>query len=144
MPVLIWMFVIFTASTDLMSAEHTSRFIGPFLRWLAPEISAASVLAVQFFVRKGAHVTEYAILAGLLLRALRPSTSKTALRAVAWSFGIAAIYAGLDEFHQSFVVSRTASVHDVMIDACGAALGITIYWMLSQRGAFGLAKSRKA
>ena len=131
-PVIVWMLVIFTASTDLMSAEHTSRFIGPFLRWLVPEISAATLLAVQFFVRKAAHVTEYAILAALLLRALRADEGKGLPLAVGATLAVAAIYAALDEYHQSFVASRTASPGDVMIDICGAATGLAAYWLILQ------------
>ena len=71
LPVLIWLGFIFLGSTDLMSAEHTSRFIAPFLRWLRPDISAEAIAHVQFFVRKCAHVTEYAVLAMLLWRGLR-------------------------------------------------------------------------
>src|SRR5207302_10580778 len=36
LPVLIWLVMIFVGSTDLMSTEHTSRIIGPILRWLHP------------------------------------------------------------------------------------------------------------
>lgn len=134
MPVIVWMVVIFTASTDLMSAEHTSRFIAPFLRWLAPGISAGAILAVQFFVRKLAHLTEYAILGALLWRALRESFATLTNRAVVGgAFLIAAIFAVSDEFHQSFVASRTASPPDVLIDACGAAAGLMGCWLIVQR-----------
>ncbi len=128
---IVWMLVIFTASRDLMSAEHTSRFIGPFLRWLAPEISAGAILSVQFFVRKLAHFTEYAVLGALLWRALRRSLEKRTVFAAA--FLIAALFAVSDEFHQSFVASRTASPHDVLIDACGAAVGLMTCWVIVQR-----------
>jgi len=144
MPVVAWMLVISFASTDLMSAAHTSRFIGPFLRWLAPEISAASILAVQFFVRKAAHLTEYAILAALLLRALRPGRGKVAMPLLLWTLFIAAAYAMLDEFHQSFVTSRTGSPRDVMIDVCGAAVGLALYWIVSLRSASVPARSQSA
>jgi VanZ family protein len=73
MPVIAWMSLIFLASTDLASAQHTSRFIGPFLSWIVPNVSPEATQAVQFFVRKAAHVTEYAILAALLLRAFSAS-----------------------------------------------------------------------
>src|SRR5436190_14032047 len=75
LPVLIWLAVIFVGSTDLMSAEHTSRFVGPFLRWLKPDITADAIVKVQLFVRKVAHVTEYAILATLLWRAVYRGTN---------------------------------------------------------------------
>ncbi len=69
MPVILWMVIIFAASTDMMSAEHTSRYIGPFLHWLWPDISNVTVASVQMAVRKAAHVTEYAVLGLLLARA---------------------------------------------------------------------------
>jgi VanZ family protein len=128
LPPILWMGLIFIASTDLMSAEHTSRFIGPFLRWLNPNISAAAILQVQFAVRKAAHVTEYAILGCLFWRALRRRRTANSFR---WSealisFALAAAYAAVDEFHQTFVASRTGSPWDVMIDCCGVAIGLLI------------------
>ena|SRR3712207_4382209 len=132
-PVIICMLVIFTASTDLMSAEHTSRFIGPFLRWLVPEISAATIVAVQLLVRKLAHVTEYALLASLLLRALRPAPGEAMLPRAVTALAVAGACAALDEFHQSFVASRTGSPRDVMIDVAGAVIGVAIYWFILKR-----------
>ncbi len=70
LPVLGWMLLIAIASTDLMSAEHTSRLIRPFLRLCFPDISPATVATVQIGLRKAAHLAEYAVLALLLRRAL--------------------------------------------------------------------------
>jgi VanZ family protein len=133
LPVIAWMLLIFLASTDLMSAQHTSRFIAPFLLWFKPDISPEQIRTVQFMVRKAAHVTEYAILAALIVRAFHGG-----IRAVRWAhvFGallIASTYAALDEFHQSFVASRTGSPRDVLIDASGAVLGACVCWMLIAR-----------
>lgn len=125
LPVLLWMIFIFIGSTDLMSAEHTSRFIGPFLRWVAPDISTATIASIQLVVRKCAHLTEYAILAALLYRAFRQDRNNF-WRAAALALVVAAIYASLDEFHQSFVPSRTGTAWDVMIDTCGAVIGLAI------------------
>ena len=132
LPVIAWMLLIFIASTDLMSAQHTSRFIGPFLLWLHPGISPEALRAVQFAVRKAAHVMEYAILGVLLVRAWRGG-----VRAICWWHALAALlmagtYAALDEFHQSFVASRTGSPLDVAIDTCGAALGVALYFAALQ------------
>ena len=130
LPVLLWMTFIFIGSTDLMSAEHTSRFIGPFLRWFAPDMTDATVASIQLFVRKCAHLMEYAILSALLLRALRQHL--LAARSVA--FVLAALYAIVDEVHQSFVPSRTGSLWDVVTDAIGAFLGLVIYVRMTRRG----------
>jgi VanZ family protein len=127
LPVVAWMIFIFIGSTDLLSAEHTSRFIGPFLRWLTPDVSDATVASVQLVVRKCAHLTEYAILAALLFRAFRQSQPRVG-RVLAMSFALAAVYAALDEFHQSYVALRTGSPWDVLIDCAGAIAGVFIYW----------------
>jgi VanZ family protein len=126
LPVVAWMIFIFIGSTDLLSAEHTSRFIGPFLRWLTPDVSDATIASVQLVIRKCAHLTEYAILAALLFRAFRQRQPRVG-RALAMSFLLAAVYAALDEFHQSYVVSRTGSPWDVLIDCGGALAGVLIY-----------------
>ena len=126
------MIFIFIGSTDLLSAEHTSRFIGPFLRWFAPDISDATVASIQLVVRKCAHVTEYAVLSALLYRALRQSRDQAAAAAAIIAFVAAAIFAALDEFHQSFVPSRTGSPWDVLIDCTGALAGVLIYWRASR------------
>ena len=129
LPVLAWMIFIFIGSTDLLSAEHTSRFIGPFLRWFAPDVSGATIASVQLVARKFAHLTEYAILAALLFRALRLYRE----RVFAIAFIGAAFYAALDEYHQSFVTTRTASPLDVGIDWLGAFLGLTLYSLFRNR-----------
>ena len=124
-PVIIWLLLIFLGSSDLMSAEHTSRFITPFLHWLKPDVSAATITHFHLVVRKAAHLTEYAILAGLLFRALRTLIDSARWR-VALAFFPALIFAAADEFRQSLVPSRNSSLGDVCIDCAGALLGILI------------------
>jgi VanZ family protein len=127
MPVIAWMLLIFIGSSDVLSAEHTSRFIVPFLRWLDPHISYATIAAVHLVVRKLGHFTEYAILAALLWRALRGTFVVSSLAIVAaGTFLITAGFAASDEFHQSFVMSRTASAHDVLIDCVGVTCAILV------------------
>ena len=134
MPLIIWMTLIFLGSTDVLSAEHTSRFLIPFLRWLDPEISWAALRSIQILVRKIGHLTEYAILAVLVWRALTGSNWKSS-RAFTASLAACALFAASDEFHQSFVPSRTSSIHDVMIDICGALIGLAICVALTSRKA---------
>lgn len=69
-------------------------------------------------LRKGAHITEYAILGALLYRAL-------GVEALALAIGIA--YAATDELHQHFVRGRHASPIDVAIDAVGLSLGMLVW-----------------
>jgi VanZ family protein len=127
-PVLIWMIIIFSASSDRMSFGHSSRIIAPILHWLFPAISDDSAHSIVFAVRKVAHVTEYAILALLVWRAFRkPSAANP--RPWLWSQAGAALlfvalYATSDEVHQAFVPTRQGSVWDVFLDTIGGAFGL--------------------
>jgi VanZ family protein len=129
------MAIIFLGSTDILSAEHTSRFLVPLLRWLDPQISFATLDAIQFGIRKLGHLTEYGILATLLWRALRSRTRWQMKMSILFLVAAlaCAIFAASDEFHQSFVPSRTSSPADAMIDICGALIGLAICWMFAGR-----------
>ena len=135
LPPILWVVVILVASTDLMSAQHTSRFIGPFLRWLVPDIGPEAVLQVQLVVRKTAHVLEYALLAMLLLRAFRAGQGSVRWSHIGRAVAVAALCAATDEFHQSFVASRTGSPADVLIDISGAIAGVAVFTLLVRRKA---------
>ena len=71
LPVVAWMIVIFSASGDRLSFQHTSRVIGPLVRWLFPHVTDEAIHEVVVFVRKSAHVGEYAVLALLVWHARR-------------------------------------------------------------------------
>lgn len=128
LPVMIWLAVIFLGSTDLMSAEHTSRFIVPVLLWLKPGMSPKTIWFILVFVRKCAHLSEYAVLALLLWRALRSSPALHMKMPILFGAVLlgCALFATSDEFHQSFVKTRTPSVRDVLLDVTGALLGLLI------------------
>ncbi len=138
LPAVIWLGVIFLGSTDLMSAEHTSRFIVPFLRWLKPDISPETLASIHFIVRKCAHLGEYAVLALLLFRAAILTNLKRSLAILYVSVLVACLFvATTDEFHQTFVASRSALATDIMIDSGGAILGLLI------GAVFGMTRSIK-
>jgi VanZ family protein len=137
LPLLVWMLVIFSASADAQSTQHTSRFLEPFLRWLKPDITPEAIDAVRWLVRKTAHVVEFAVLAWLAWRALwrphRADTRPWSWRTARWVLLIVVLYAATDEFHQTFVPNRTGSWVDVCIDTAGGVLGLALtrvayYW----------------
>jgi VanZ family protein len=97
LPVLVWAGVIFAFS----SIPSLNSGLGTW----------------DFVLRKGAHMTEYAILAVLLVRATGSYRS---------AFVLAVAYAGSDEFHQTFVRGRHGSPVDVGIDAVGALIGLSL------------------
>ena len=104
LPVVAWAAVIFTLS----SIPSLSTGLGTW----------------DTILRKGAHLTEYAVFGGLLYRALGREP-------LALSVGIA--YAATDELHQYFVRGRHASPTDVAIDAVGVAVGMLIWLRLRER-----------
>ena len=124
-PLIAWMAFIFFASTVQFSASNTSRIIRPLLLWLFPEISEPSIQRVHFFVRKTAHFTEYAVLALLAARALRTS-GLAALRRSWWlvAFALVAAVSLTDEYHQSFLPSRTGTIYDSYLDMTGGATAL--------------------
>lgn len=126
---------IFWMSTGTFSAQNTSLIIEPILHFLMPSISPENVAMIQGVIRKLGHVTEYFILGILLFRAFRGGSNE--LRSMRWAFSsllVVVLYAASDEFHQSFVPARTASLFDVGIDTLGGILaqGVNVLWHLSR------------
>jgi VanZ family protein len=135
-PALGWMGLIFSGSTGLLADSRTSRFIEPVLRWLWPGLADERVWQWVYVIRKAAHVTEYAVLAVLLVAALNRTFR---LCPPAWSWrraGLAlvvcGVYAVSDEWHQSFEPTRYASWRDVGFDLAGATLGLGVLWALGR------------
>ena len=78
----------------------------------------------DFILRKGAHLFVFGVLARLLARALTGSTLWSWKKIFAWSLILSALCACSDEYHQSFVAGRSASMIDVTIDTLGAWLAL--------------------
>jgi VanZ family protein len=103
---------------------HQIKLWGPVIVWAAVIFAFSSVPSLSSglgtwdeVLRKGAHITEYAILGALLFRALGRELP-------ALLVGI--VYAATDEVHQHFVSGRHSSPFDVAFDACGLALGLLV------------------
>lgn len=136
LPVLLWMALIFTASSDANSFARSSRILAPLLHWLFPQMRQDTVSLIVLIARKSAHLTEYAVLALLLWRAVRKPAKH---QARPWNWPEArlallsvALYAASDEFHQQFVPSRDSAVHDVFIDTAGGAAGLFVLWIIGR------------
>jgi VanZ family protein len=136
LPVLIWMALIFSASSDAHSYEHSARLVEPLLHWLFPHMSPTRVEAVHLFLRKGAHLVEYSVLALLFWRAVRRPV-KNDPRPWVWpeaglALALVFLYAAGDEFHQVFVPTRTGLVSDVFIDTAGGAASLFALWIIGR------------
>jgi VanZ family protein len=135
-PVILWAGVLFLMSTETFSSDRTYRLIEPVLRFFSPSISAKEIAIVHTIVRKLAHVTEYFIFGILFFRAVSKGAAKSKVwRCVFWSLLVVTILAAADEYHQSFVVTRTGSVRDIAIDVFGGllALGVSVWWFRQHR-----------
>ena len=133
---LAWMSLIFVGSSDSQSAVHSSRFVGPLLQWLFPHMSEAHKDLIHHLIRKCGHLSEYAVLAIVLWRAVRKPIRRDPRpwnwREARIAVGIVFLYAATDEFHQIFVPTRTALVSDVFIDTSGAIAGMIFLWLLEK------------
>jgi VanZ family protein len=129
LPLIAWLVFISFASSDDFNAGNTSRIIGPLILWLFPSTSPETLEVVHHITRKLAHITEYAILGFLAARAFRTSPNPAISRR--WfliSLALVVVYALLDEYHQSFVPSRTASIVDSLYDTAGGLTALIIVW----------------
>ena len=132
-PALAWAAVIFILSTDAFSLEHTNRLIGPMLRWLFPSASPERIYLLHHLIRKAAHFAEYFLFFVFIYRGIRRSRAGWHW---SWALGawlIAAVYSGLDEFHQVFVPSRGPSAWDSLLDSTGALVALLTLFILYRR-----------
>jgi VanZ family protein len=128
LPLVVWLAFISYASSDSFNASNTSRIIGPLVLWLFPNTSPETMATIHFITRKIAHFTEYAILGFLAARAFRTYDRWFLISAV-----LVVVYALIDEYHQSFVPSRTASIFDSLIDMSGGLTALIIVLKRSRR-----------
>ena len=128
---ILWLIVIAIESTAYLSANNTSRILYPILHFLFG-MDWMRFEFWHFYIRKGGHVVGYGILSFLLFRAWRATLrsenhSGWMLRWSAMAVLGTAIVASLDEWHQSFIPSRTGRWQDVVLDTCaGIAVQILI------------------
>lgn len=136
---IVWMCIIFafSAQTKEESGEvshsvtyqmvnSTSIF---FHLGLSEERVQEIANAIEGFVRKMAHMTEYGILSVLIFIWIG-QWEMSLLRRGGTASGAAAVYAATDEIHQLFVPGRSGRFTDVCIDSAGAVLGVLVFVLL--------------
>ena len=121
-PAVAWAGLLFFFSTGLFGAGFNSRFLLPFLRWLLPSAEHEVVWQLHLLIRKAAHFANYFVFSLLLLRGIRGEARGWQWKWALWALLLACGYALSDEFHQSFVPGRRASLRDVWLDSAGAAV----------------------
>ena len=140
--VLLWLGVIAIESTKYLSSANTGRLLYPLFHFLFG-VDPVRFLTWHFFLRKGGHVFGYGMLSWLLFRALRVTalSSRDPNWSMAWSLlAVAgtAFVASMDEWHQSFLPSRTGTVHDVVLDTTAAlVIQILVFLLVRVRNKSG-------
>jgi len=133
LPALAWTALIFFFSTSHFSAEQTGYFLTWLLRSLFHDISRPMFALIHILIRKAAHLTVYAVLGLLWFRARRGPHSGWRARWALLALLVSMLVALADEFHQSFVPSRTGTPWDVLLDSLGALLAQAVLALRAQR-----------
>jgi len=134
LPSAIWLAVIVAESTNLGSSEHTSRILYPIFRFLF-EMDPARFAVWNALLRKTGHFVGYFTLSVLLFRSWRATFPRLSTRwCLQWAtltFLCTSLVAILDEWHQSFLLSRTGTFRDVILDgSAGFVAQITLFAIL--------------
>jgi len=141
LPSAVWLAVIAVESTNLGSAEHTGRILYPIFHFLF-NMSAARFDVWHIVLRKTGHFIGYFTLSALLFRSWRATFPRLSTRwCVQWA--IVALFstslvATLDEWHQSFLPSRTSSVRDVILDSTAALVAQIVIFIILRARSSGL------
>lgn len=139
LPSVIWLAVIATESTNLGSSEHTGRILYPIFHYLFG-MSPQRFEILHVILRKAGHFVGYATLSLLLFRSWRGTFPRLSTRwCLQWAtlaFVCTVLVASLDEFHQSFLPSRTGMFRDVVLDSSAALFAqIVLFAILRRRNA---------
>jgi VanZ family protein len=132
--VIVWIMIIAFESTDFFSAEHTGSMLYSLLTRFFGNIDFYKFLVFHHYLRKTGHVVGYGMLSLLMLRGWRMTFGRVdawLLRAALLSWLGTATVAALDEWHQSYIPSRTGTVWDVLLDSVAgvAFLVIACVWL---------------
>ncbi len=131
-PAAVWIVLIAFESTDFFSSKNTESVLYTIFTRLLGHINLYNFLVFHHYLRKTGHVVGYGMLSLLLLRGWRASFNRTLLlRAVLLSWLGTACVAGLDEWHQSYIPSRTGTIWDVALDSVAGVgfLLIAYFWL---------------
>jgi len=134
--VTVWVGLIAVESTEYLSAQNTSSILYSLLTRVFGGINLYDFLVWHHYMRKTGHVMGYGILSLLLLRAWRDTLAYTS--AWAWRTALLAwlgtvFVASMDEWHQSFLPSRTGTVWDVVLDSIAGLVFLLFAYFWSRR-----------
>lgn len=138
---ILWMGVIYHFSSQTWSGDNTAswfeRLLSAWFPAFAQKITPEQTEWFNFWIRKGAHFTEFAILTVLGYRAWTIGARQPAEEAAKMALSCSVLYAIIDEFHQAFVPGRMSNPVDIGIDALGALFAYLLIrrWRSARQGA---------
>jgi VanZ family protein len=135
-PAAIWIGLISIESTDLFSSQNTGSVLYTLLTRLFGDINFHHFLVFHHYLRKTGHVVGYGVLSLLLLRGWRATFGRVRtllLRAALLSWLGTAIVAAMDEWHQSYIPSRTGTVWDVALDTAAGVVFLMLAFLRLRR-----------
>lgn len=127
---LVWMGLIFCLSGQnaAVSSAVSGGLIRTVIKFILPHATpdkvAQLVEGLQFFVRKGAHFTIYAILGIFSFLSVVTYEKLSLFIRFLISALVSMGYAVSDEYHQTFISGRSGELRDILIDSTGAVCGI--------------------
>lgn len=101
------------------------------VRSVLSDLHLPSEWVTNFLVRKTAHFTEYAILGIAATNAFDPRRSLDRLRLTSICL-LLVLVPSCDETIQLFIDGRSGQVTDVLLDCCGAAVGVLVAYAVSR------------
>ena len=129
LPAIAWLSLIASTSSDVFSAEHTGHLLNMLLSALHIHMTWQHADLLHFLIRKTAHFTEYLVMSFLWYRAGQSGRQEWRLSSALLALGVCLALASLDEWHQSFLPSRTGAFRDVVLDFSGALFTqVVIAW----------------
>lgn len=142
LPVVAWLTMLAVESSDLLSSSHTGSWLSKIIVLLFGHVDAEYLELLNVALRKLGHFTGYAVLCLLLFRALlrttgiariAASTHHMMVRCAGGAIAFTFLAACGDEWHQTFLPSRTGAFHDVLLDTAGAAFAQVLLLLYIRR-----------
>jgi len=133
-PGAVWVALISFESTDYLSSDNTQSMLYKLATRLLGQINLYDFLIFHHYLRKTGHVVGYGMLALLLLRGWRATLDQHRRqlgRTVLLSWLGTVFVAAMDEWHQSFIPSRTGTWRDVVLDSVAGLvfLLVAVWWL---------------
>jgi VanZ family protein len=137
-PAMVWIGLIAFESTDFFSAEHTGSMLLMLSKRLFGHIDLYKFLVFHHYLRKTGHVVGYGVLGLLLLRGWRATFGRT--QAILWRAALlswlgTAFVASMDEWHQSYIRSRTGTWRDAVLDSVAGLVFLLVAYLRLRRSA---------